>query len=405
MSFLVPDGVLLAAAGVVLQVPALRASLPAAARLFPTTVYVVGALLAWRLARGRLFFATVALALSTAALHLPESGLFERTVWDAVSVLLPLNLAILALRPDRGIFTRAGLVTFGVMALEVVAVVLAARNAPVQTTTLLEHPLFTAPWIPRLHLIQVGVLAFAVALAAAAAPLVFETDPMDRSFVWAIIASLAAVLARHVPMPLAPLANLYPGPASGIFLGTAGLILVVVTAESSHRLAYLDALTGLPGRRALVEALQQLGGTFAVAMIDVDHFKRFNDHYGHDAGDQILKMVATKLSKVDGEGRAYRYGGEEFAIVFPDRTTADTLPYIEAVRRAIADTRFIVRRRLRRKRGAGKPSRTRPVAVAVTISAGLADTKGQRSTPDEVLRTADRALYAAKEGGRNQVRA
>src|SRR5256886_12520539 len=88
-------------------------------------------------------------------------------------------------------------------------------------------------------------------------------------------------------------------PASTGYLATAGLMLVVSLIETSHHMAYDDPLTGLLGRRALDEALVRLGGHYAIAMVDIDHFKRFNDEHGHDAGDQLLRMLATKLSQIE----------------------------------------------------------------------------------------------------------
>jgi len=75
----------------------------------------------------------------------------------------------------------------------------------------------------------------------------------------------------------------------------------------------------LPSRRALIERLPSLGRRYTVAMVDVDHFKNFNDTYGHDAGDQVLRMVASRLGEVSGGGTAFRYGGEEFTILFPGK--------------------------------------------------------------------------------------
>ena len=85
-------------------------------------------------------------------------------------------------------------------------------------------------------------------------------------------------------------------------------------------------------------------------MCDVDHFKRFNDTYGHDAGDQVLRMVAAKLSQVGGGGRAFRYGGEEFLVVFRGRSAREAEPFVESLRRSIADAGFV----LRESRSAGK---------------------------------------------------
>ena len=78
-------------------------------------------------------------------------------------------------------------------------------------------------------------------------------------------------------------------------------------------------------------------------MVDVDHFKKFNDRHGHAAGDQALRMVGAELEKVGGGGRAYRYGGEEFAILFPGLTVTEAREPLEEVRAAIADRRFALR--------------------------------------------------------------
>jgi GGDEF domain-containing protein len=97
-------------------------------------------------------------------------------------------------------------------------------------------------------------------------------------------------------------------------------ILVVAVAHEAYQMAFRDELTGLPGRRALNERLQRLGRTYVIAMADVDHFKKFNDTHGHDVGDQVLRLVASQLRQIGGGGKAYRYGSEEFTLVFPGKT-------------------------------------------------------------------------------------
>ena len=107
----------------------------------------------------------------------------------------------------------------------------------------------------------------------------------------------------------------------------AGLTLGLSVMETSYAMAFRDELTDLPARRALMRDLEGMGRLYAAAMVDVDHFKRFNDRYGHDVGDQVLRMVAAKLAKAPGGGRAYRYGGEEFALLYPGKSRDDALPY------------------------------------------------------------------------------
>src|SRR6185369_6728757 len=98
-----------------------------------------------------------------------------------------------------------------------------------------------------------------------------------------------------------------------------------------------------PSRRSLNESLQGLGRRYTIAMVDVDHFKKFNDTYGHDVGDQVLKMVARKIQDVGGGGKAYRYGGEEFTITFSGRSLADVIPHLEELRKTIAGYRLQLR--------------------------------------------------------------
>jgi diguanylate cyclase (GGDEF)-like protein len=142
-------------------------------------------------------------------------------------------------------------------------------------------------------------------------------------------------------------------------------------------------------------------------MVDVDHFKRINDHHGHDVGDQVLKMIAAKLAQVTGGGKAYRYGGEEFAVIFAGRGAEDCLRDLEALRQLVEDTRFILRARFRSKKKKEKVLTDRGPGqrVPVTISIGVAEKNERHTKWDQVVKAADRALYRAKEGGRNQVQA
>ena len=169
-------------------------------------------------------------------------------------------------------------------------------------------------------------------------------------------------------------------------------------------MAYLDELTELPGRRALREKLQKIGGSYAVAMLDVDHFKKFNDNYGHDAGDAVLRMIAAHLKKVTGSGSAFRYGGEEFTIVFSGKSAEEAIPHLDTLRESIANTPFVINRANRRN-NAGKLNKKtdRRRTVQVTVSAGVSDSEGSGGSPWDILKQADKALYRAKKKGRNCV--
>jgi len=186
------------------------------------------------------------------------------------------------------------------------------------------------------------------------------------------------------------------------------LMIAAAVAHEAYQMAFRDELTGLPGRRALNERMQRLGRNYVLAMSDVDHFKKFNDTHGHDVGDQVLRLVASKLSKISGGGRAYRYGGEEFALVFAGKTLEECMPHLEVIRESIASYNIQLRNQENRpqddQQGRQRRGGSGASSVSVTVSIGVAERVEQR-TPEDVLKSADQALYAAKGAGRNCVMA
>jgi diguanylate cyclase (GGDEF)-like protein len=170
------------------------------------------------------------------------------------------------------------------------------------------------------------------------------------------------------------------------------LLWVWFLLMESHRMAYLDDMTKLPGRRALNETLVGLPKQYALAMVDVDHFKKFNDTYGHDMGDKVLKSVANQLKSFSNPGRAFRYGGEEFTVVFRNNRLDEIGEVLELVRESIQETLVSV----------VEPKKKKEMEVNVTVSIGVAFADiGE--LPDSVLKRADEALYQSKKKGRNRV--
>jgi diguanylate cyclase (GGDEF)-like protein len=160
-----------------------------------------------------------------------------------------------------------------------------------------------------------------------------------------------------------------------------------------RQLAYRDGLTGLFNRRYFdsrlvdeVTRAARYGGGVSVLMIDLDHFKKINDEFGHMVGDDVLRAISAlflrQLRKVDV---VCRYGGEEFAVVLPATQGASAAAVAEKLRRAVANNEF-----------AGVP-------YPVTVSIGVAEFPAHGITRDDIVRAADAALYNAKEAGRNQV--
>jgi len=186
-----------------------------------------------------------------------------------------------------------------------------------------------------------------------------------------------------------------------IFISSALLMCLYAIVQESWRMAYLDELTELPGRRALKEKFQSISGLYTVAMLDVDHFKKFNDTYGHDTGDTVLRMIASKMNQVSGGGFCYRYGGEEFAVVFPGKGVNDAETHLENLRKSIADMPFVVNRQSRRKDS--NKSRKKQKIVQVTVSIGYVDSSTKNKNAWGLLKLADLALYRAKKKGRNRL--
>lgn len=165
--------------------------------------------------------------------------------------------------------------------------------------------------------------------------------------------------------------------------------------DQVRRDAMTDALTNLANRKAFDEQLaaacaSETNTPLCLAILDIDHFKRFNDTWGHQTGDQVLRYVSTILARTCvGRRFAARFGGEEFAIIFPGESSSAVLSALESIRHEVSS------RGLRRRS-------TNDDLGTVSISAGFAEHQSGESAAS-LLERADTALYASKRGGRNMV--
>lgn len=190
---------------------------------------------------------------------------------------------------------------------------------------------------------------------------------------------------------------------SSLFSSLIASALLATLLFNSHDLAFLDELTGLPGRRALMNELKHCGRHYCIVMADIDHFKQFNDTHGHDTGDDVLRIVAQELAKVRGGGKVFRYGGEEFTLLFKRKDAKAAEPFIESIRQNIADYPLMIRDKQTRPKSQNKKEHTAKSTAAqvqVTVSFGIAQRLNEQK-PEEVMKSADQALYKAKEKGRN----
>jgi diguanylate cyclase (GGDEF)-like protein len=182
-----------------------------------------------------------------------------------------------------------------------------------------------------------------------------------------------------------------------IFTGTSAYCFVCLVihgfSRMEHRIAY-DPLLKIYNRdfcsRIITEQANiNVAPPFGVAMIDIDHFKQVNDTYGHQAGDAVLHAVSQAVHRGAGpDGIACRYGGEELAVFFPQKTTAEVGEIIEKIRKEIEKTKTTFGRK----------------TIAVTISVGVSHREQYSQPIVNVIQTADKALYAAKEEGRNRMK-
>jgi len=362
-------------------------------RLLPIAVFLAGAVLSAVFRRSRIFFALLALGLAHAVLAVvaprlsPATG---RLLGSVVGILLPLNLLAMAFLKERGIISPPGRRRLGAAALQVGAAAALCLPQLAPVAPWIEGPFFPDELSAWSHLGQPAMLCFLLAVATMGGLLLRRYSTVESGLLWALLASWIALgLGGN-------------SSRSAVFFAAAGATLLVALLEASYKMAYHDELTQLPSRRALNEAMMKLPEAYTVAMVDVDHFKKFNDTYGHAAGDQALRLVASRLAHIAGGGRAYRYGGEEFAVLFSGKPPDDVTVYLDRMRRIIEQSTFVVRGKDRRKR---KNGRSRTVAVKkqtnVTVSIGVASSNGGHLTSAEVLRLADQALYRAKAKGRN----
>jgi diguanylate cyclase (GGDEF)-like protein len=412
-AWFVPGGVLLLIAAVVLQTSVIPISAQAV-DFYYYAIFSVAILLALRFHSSCVIFTLLTLLLAHRAIEFFSGSRILATgsghiAFEAVSLLLPINFIVFSIAAERGFVLPAVAPRLSLLFLESVFVAVICRPGETASPrfvrlTLLDPHLFGWTKIP-----QPALLAFALAFATLLVRFLLYHKPIEHGLIWSLAATFFGLHAGAV------------GQLGTAYFATAGLILMASLVENSYFLAYHDELTTLPARRAFNDVLLGLEPPYAIAVVDIDHFKKVNDTYGHDTGDQVLSMVAARLARVTSGGHAYRVGGEEFSILFPGKTMQEVLPDLETLRVAIAESSFRVRltpeRRKttrgsdrRREKNGLQPKPRRAVRtsepadqLSVTVSIGVAEPNARTRAVEEVIQAADKALYRAKRGGRNQI--
>ena len=390
----IPNGVLLLSSAALLEWKLQAVFAAPRAKFIPIIVAAIGALLAWRLRTPRLMLMLFLLLIAawTWMWAVREPG-----VRDAFTVLLPLNIGVLLLIDDAYVDWEAFCWWAGVIAVQATAITVVIGIGQESLLQALRRPL-VARFAATTRLPQLAGIGFLLCAAGLLVAFFVSRKPRDSGLFWSLCACFLAVSSVNSRVGTA-------------YFAVAGLIAAVSVIETAYLVGYHDELTSLPARRAFNQAIAGLDEEYAIAMVDVDHFKRFNDSFGHDAGDQVLRMVASKIMRVGGDGRPFRYGGEEFAVIFRRSTAEEALEHLEALRELIADTNFAVRgpdrsrrsRPERRYRHRPRKLRRQRINTRVTVSIGVAESMDLRISVEEVVRAADKALYRAKQRGRNRV--
>jgi len=364
----------------------------------PYVLALVVSMLAYGFNRNQILFATLNL---TAAYVLIQMGLqvsldnpAAYVLFSMLCVLIPLNSVFIATYSEKGLFTPLGLARLaGVLSGYLILGLLWQQDVLALYLPSLPVNMFEM-FFPGRFLSNMAAIFFGVALITSLVYFISQRGHGSTGVLISVVASVLMVIWFDQP-------NI-----STLMITTALIAMGISVVQSSHKMAYLDELTEIPARRALQDKLATLGKRYTLAMVDIDHFKKFNDTYGHDIGDQVLRMVAAKLAAVSGGGKAYRYGGEEFTLVFPGKDEAQSLPYIEQLRELIANYPMYIRSEHRpedEKKGAKMRKKEADSDYThVTISIGICEKTEEHDSPEAVIKQADVSLYAAKENGRNQ---
>lgn len=370
----------------------------------PYGVALIGILMGWRFHRTRAVFILIVLALvywamSDVLTAAPRWDPFGRVLYPAIALLLPFNLMFFAWSEERGLMSVLGLSRLAFIALQVGLLVFAVREAApdmqADLGTILHWRIFPSifgNWTP---LPQPAVIVFVLAGFGLVSGAALRPGALEAGLLMALF---AAGLGLH---------HIGAAPAPELYLTAAMAAVTLAVVQESYHMAFLDDLTGLPGRRALMQEMKHLRGAYAVAMVDVDHFKKFNDRHGHDTGDQVLKMVAGSLSRAHG-AKAFRYGGEEFTLLYPGLDAKMAKEALETVRLSVEEREFHLRGKDRPKKRPKKGLRRggrKAAGLSATVSIGVASHGPAGESPEEVLKAADHALYGAKRAGRNRVKA
>lgn len=358
----------------------------------PYIIFSLGLILSLRFNQGRVFLILLLLTIFQFVLNyyleLPiDISTYSQIIYPLMCVLIPLNIIIFSQLKERGIFSLWGKIRIFCILIEILVVykIITLNNMLIQNV--LNYKFIDLP-LEKIIIPQIPLLLFFLTLIFFIIKAYVKNSVFEVRLACVTISIFIALFFVTDTLSFS------------ILLSAAGLVLIMGIIEDSYSMAYLDELTGIPSRRALREDLMKLGNKYTIAMIDIDFFKKFNDKYGHDVGDNVLKLVASNLVQVAGNGKAFRYGGEEFTILFPGKSINDIIPHLESLREQVSKSGYTKKSS---KTQNSKSKHTNSSQLFVNISIGVCEKSSKCKNTSDVMKGADKALYRAKKKGRNCV--
>lgn len=375
----IPFGLFFLACILFLKIDIFPAGLLAVLPFIGYAVLTVGMVVSYFFNRSKFFFVFLLLILIQFAFMTPASKAAFEPLYLVVAVLAPINVWVFSMFAERSIVSLSGVLRITFILFQVLMLIVVANGGlPLVKSFFVVNPM------PQFAI--VCFLAVFLYLTKAKGQ-----QEYFRNSIIVVLLSLFAIFSFKNSISI----------ATPVFLTVSGIVLVSSLVRESYSMAYLDELTGLPARRALKEAMSNLRGKYVIAMVDIDHFKKINDNYGHDTGDDVLRHVGSVLSRSVSDGKVFRAGGEEFVILFPGKDASQVKPYLEQLRKAVEEKEFYIRGTIPKTGNSRGKESSR--GITVTVSIGACEKNDRNRTPEKVLKTADTAMYSAKNEGRNRV--
>jgi diguanylate cyclase (GGDEF)-like protein len=374
------------------KVPSFTTPVILASKYSSYIIFGLGIVLSTRFNQGKIFLIILLLTLFELFLNYYsrlsiDLTTFSKVLYPMISILIPLNILAFSHLKERGIFSLWGKIRISLILMELFLIYEITVSKDSLVENILSYRFINIP-LEKTIMNQIPLLIFSLTL------IFFIIKAYVKNSIFEVR------LGGVVTSVFLALIFINDSISFSIFLFAAGLMLIIGIVQDSYSMAYLDELTGIPSRRALREELMKLGNKYVITMVDIDFFKKFNDTYGHDVGDDVLKLVASNLVQVTGGGKAYRYGGEEFTILFPGKSIDDVIPHLENLREGISKSGYT---RKSSKTRRSKSKRKSSGNLFVTVSMGVCERSSRYKNPSDVIKGADNALYRAKKKGRNCV--